>query len=958
MRHYVLFSYLFSALLFPLVTFGQTNNCEAYGKLLSKAKSLDSYPARIEFLEERIGKGATDTLCTAFADLLHGCARAYNATGKHQRALQIIDRCLAIRQQLPQSVDEQIKVADALRSKSVMFAELDRYEASNKHLLQAEQIVQPLVYGADGVRATELYGDILDDKSRNAMGIADYELGLLILDCILAIPEQLRSDYATISAPISRAQLQIFNGAEQEGLKAVADYLNTTDLSDWPSFYAFALALYGEGALLAKDYATAQDYLSCARQEFLRQCAGGSGDLYPCKGAVAVGVHLLEYYLATEQTQLAATFFCELEQEAEFLALEDVYHYGNLYLQGARLAGQQNNQALAEDRFQQSLGYLVRNASVTGGAGLPAISGNEVYRNELLMDWLLHKFTYYAQHPNPALKPLALECHFKLDSLLYNLNQRGSLTEALFNTLPKFRDHYEEAIRLTRQLGQQSGQPDEHIAATFRIIAATKGNALRRRLDGDQIAELAGIPPVDLELRERLRTDLAIARASGKAADPANRSALQDEVLTLSNRLAALDDRLAAGNPLFAAALARPALPTLKELPDLVHPHQAVIDFYLGNKTLYATVTDRTRGINYYETALPDNFPALLDTYLDRPAARRALYQLLLGQILAELPKDVTRLAFIPDGALWTVAFSALQNQDRYLIQDFALSTAYSWQTLRAAKSVTGQASLPYAGFGVDFANGADFAQARELANPLTATRRFTFNPLPYAVEEVKTCAEITGGQLYANEDATKEKFLSAYEECAIIHIATHGLVNEINPYSSGILLAPPTTDRGNPGERISLSEILRTPQSNVQLVILNACHTDQGKVYNGEGINSLARAFRFSGTRSVLAQRWEVADQAGFDISTGFIRALNNGEAIDHALQTSTSRYLSRWVGTRFESPRFWASPVLLGYADEIPYFSITTDASGHWIITAAIFGAIILLVISYWLISASFVG
>jgi CHAT domain-containing protein len=112
--------------------------------------------------------------------------------------------------------------------------------------------------------------------------------------------------------------------------------------------------------------------------------------------------------------------------------------------------------------------------------------------------------------------------------------------------------------------------------------------------------------------------------------------------------------------------------------------------------------------------------------------------------------------------------------------------------------------------------------------------------------------------------------------------------------------------------------------------VILNACHTDNGGVANGEGINSLARAFCFGGTRSVLAQRWEVADKAGFDISTGFLEALNKGEAVDHALQTSTINYLDRWVGTKFESPRLWASPVLLGYADKRHNFKVATEDPG----------------------------
>src|SRR5262249_5829173 len=57
--------------------------------------------------------------------------------------------------------------------------------------------------------------------------------------------------------------------------------------------------------------------------------------------------------------------------------------------------------------------------------------------------------------------------------------------------------------------------------------------------------------------------------------------------------------------------------------------------------------------------------------------------------------------------------------------------------------------------------------------------------------------------------------------------------------------------------------EAAELPLDEVDLVVLSACHTGQGRVAGGEGVLGLQRAFQVSGARTSVTSLWAVHDAA-----------------------------------------------------------------------------------------------
>ena len=56
----------------------------------------------------------------------------------------------------------------------------------------------------------------------------------------------------------------------------------------------------------------------------------------------------------------------------------------------------------------------------------------------------------------------------------------------------------------------------------------------------------------------------------------------------------------------------------------------------------------------------------------------------------------------------------------------------------------------------------------------------------------------------------------------------------------------------------MNLDEIAAT-KLGARLVVLSACETDAGPIFNGEGVMGLARAFLASGAHAVVGTQWPV---------------------------------------------------------------------------------------------------
>lgn len=126
------------------------------------------------------------------------------------------------------------------------------------------------------------------------------------------------------------------------------------------------------------------------------------------------------------------------------------------------------------------------------------------------------------------------------------------------------------------------------------------------------------------------------------------------------------------------------------------------------------------------------------------------------------------------------------------------------------------------------------------------------------AILEQRTASlERNGWDLYLGQAANPEPLRGDLRGYSIIHLAAHGLIDPSEPGNSKIILS---SARGQQGQ-LTLTEILDL-DLDAELTVLSACETGSGRVRKGDGVQSLARAFLYAGSRSVIASLWKVSDR------------------------------------------------------------------------------------------------
>jgi CHAT domain-containing protein len=102
-------------------------------------------------------------------------------------------------------------------------------------------------------------------------------------------------------------------------------------------------------------------------------------------------------------------------------------------------------------------------------------------------------------------------------------------------------------------------------------------------------------------------------------------------------------------------------------------------------------------------------------------------------------------------------------------------------------------------------------------------------------------------------------------------------------------------------------------------LVVLSACETARGKVYRGEGMVGLTRAFMFAGAPRVLASLWKVDDAATLALMKRFYEAWNPRDGRPGLATAAALRAAQQHVRAqeKWRHPYYWAAWVLWGPPD-----------------------------------------
>ncbi len=297
------------------------------------------------------------------------------------------------------------------------------------------------------------------------------------------------------------------------------------------------------------------------------------------------------------------------------------------------------------------------------------------------------------------------------------------------------------------------------------------------------------------------------------------------------------------------------------------------------------------------------------DLNVDEPA--RKLYDILLKPA-AELLTGRTTLIVVPDGPLWELPFNALKSpSNRFLIEDAAISYAPSLTALyemrRLSNRPMSEKTLDVLAFG-DPSQSLPHGKASRQGKLISESR------LPDAKQEAKTVANLfrPRGRALIGERANENNFRKLSGAARILHIATHGVVDNVNPMYSHVLLAEEDPNHDGRLEAWEIADM----DINADLVTLSACETAGGKFSQGEGIVGLSWAFFIAGCRSALVSQWKVESRGTAELMIEFYRRYSkrNGDAGISKTESLRSASLKMLKNREYAHPFYWAGFALIG--------------------------------------------
>lgn len=480
------------------------------------------------------------------------------------------------------------------------------------------------------------------------------------------------------------------------------------------------------------------------------------------------------------------------------------------------------------------------------------------------------------------------------------------------------------------QMAARNASRDDRLAALVRT-RQDEENRLARA-EAEVLAELAR--PADADSRGRI-------------------AALRSNQAQLEARIAGIDATLQRDFARYRE-LVDPRPVELEQIRALLGAREALVAYLVADDAVYVWAvtkqaavfrrlnTDRARLAQAVRTIRQDLDPAGdPGAVLRRPFpfdAARALYRELLAPVQATLA-NVGHLIVVPDGPLQSLPFGVLVTdasgndlaQAAWLIKRHAISVLPAETSLRAlrafAKGKPGRA--PFGGFGDPLLDGQPgargaFTTALRSRGTVADAREVRKLPrLPDTAAELQAIAaslKAPRDALFLRERATERELKAAdLRPYRTLAFATHGLLaGELQGLAEpALVLTPPEQGSDADDGLLTASEIAQL-RLNADWVILSACNTaaDDGQP-GAEGLSGLAKAFFYSGARSLLVSHWAVSSAATVALTTAMFRHYAAGSAQAEALRRSMLQLMQRKGRLPYAHPMFWAPFVVVGEGD-----------------------------------------
>lgn len=476
----------------------------------------------------------------------------------------------------------------------------------------------------------------------------------------------------------------------------------------------------------------------------------------------------------------------------------------------------------------------------------------------------------------------------------------------------------------------QAGKPDK----ALEMIESVKARNLFAESACKYLPLPDGFPATWNQQEQDLRLTVSNLREIAQKAEPEQRDRISLEIYKNMADLQDLRRQMKTQFPDYYRQLnGIPSYDLNRLRANYLSPQTVLIEYFIRNSNLHIVLVTRDTIIIWYKEpkeAISETVDRYLNLMINKDLTDLKqlkqqsydLYQLLLSEPLQAAGTQVNRLIIATDESVGAIPFGALLNQlpatnelgkwpflaKKYTIRHSAsISTLLQQERISAEQKPGGG----FLGFAPSYLAG-DSSIASKGRGELIRNGNYD---LPNARKEVREISALLGGKAVLDTAATETVFRKLFKQFDIIHLAMHGLPNQLQPDFSKLLFragAPNAASDAN-GD-LTAAEILalRVP---AKMVVLSACHSGAGRRTSGEGVLSLSYSFIAAGAPAVVSTLWQADDKNTAAFMLDFYTAIKAGKPKDEALRTAQLRMIARaGEDPALAHPYFWAPFVLYG--------------------------------------------
>jgi CHAT domain-containing protein/Tfp pilus assembly protein PilF len=600
--------------------------------------------------------------------------------------------------------------------------------------------------------------------------------------------------------------------------------------------------------------------------------------------------------------------------------------YGEKHPDIAQVLNALGNIALASAKYEEALAHF-QEAVIANVNGFTDRSPDAIprldnfYNGHVLLYSLLYKAqTFEERYTGRSLRlndlTSALRTLQHCDSLVNYLRQHSTNESDKIALGVIASEVYANGVRVAMLTAMNAIRKKPYLELAFYFAEKSKSAVLLESISDANAKSFAGIPAALMEEEKDLKSAIALTnqKLSQKPGELEEKS-LRETSYTLNRSYESFIKKLEKDFPQYYNLKFNTASPSMMEIRKLLPKNTAVLSYFIdeANSRLYTfLITSGTYRV--FERTVPPEFDKYITGFRNGIYYNEIKAFRLTGQKLADiliprqLPNFINELVILPTGRMSVIPFEALLTKRTessdfkelpYLLRDYSIRYEFSGSLLleKSQKRPKGQDPSIFLCAPVSFAD-------KRLPE------------LPGTASEVKEISKLftdknfaTSVNLYekANESMIKENGAAGYN---LVHLATHGIVDEYHPELSRIFLKTASADED--GSLFS-GEIYNL-KLDANLVTLSACQTGLGKISRGEGVIGLSRALVYAGAKNIIVSYWSVSDESTALLMQDFYRELLKGRHDNYATNLRTAK--QNLIATdKFSAPYFWAPFILIGF-------------------------------------------